>query len=148
LAQLSEAKLTMNLELASIIIRGSIPNWYWIPIFVAVLGMSITAPYWRLFAQWLRGIRVRDWTPVSAVIDVVTVVEQTEQGRYGKRTIGYIATLTYVYRNPEPQTGDYIRLFDEETDARDWAASYRGETVMVHVDPRDPSHSVLRKEEL
>jgi hypothetical protein len=138
----------MNREIASIIIRGSIPNWYWIPIFVAVLGISLTAQYWRLFAQWLRGIRGRDWTPVSALIDVVTVVVQTEQGRYGERIVGYLATLTYFYRNPELQSGDYIRLFDEEKDAQDWAASYKGQTVMVHIDPRDPSRSVLCKEEL
>jgi hypothetical protein len=37
---------------------------------------------------------------------------------------------------------------DEEADALASVASYKGSSVMVHVDPRDPSHSVLRAEEL
>jgi hypothetical protein len=42
----------------------------------------------------------------------------------------------------------FVDLFDEEKTAQAWAASYKGNTVMVHVDPRDQSRSVLRKEEL
>ena len=85
---------------------------------------------------------------VSAVIEVVTVTKQTEQGRYGERVIGYLATLTYFYRNPELQMGEYSQMFNGEEEARNWMASYKGRSVMVHVDPRDPTHSVLRKEEL
>jgi hypothetical protein len=44
--------------------------------------------------------------------------------------------------------GEYSRMFDEEEGAQRWGASYKGNTVMVHVDPRDQSRSVLRKEEL
>jgi hypothetical protein len=73
---------------------------------------------------------------------------QTEQGRYGERIVGYLATLTYFYRNPELQMGEYSRMFDEEKEAQDWVAPYKGRPVIVHVDPRDPSQSVLRKEEL
>ena len=138
----------MNREIASIIIRGSIADWSFLPIFLAVLGISISARYGRFFAQWLWGIRGRDWARVSAVIDVVSVVEQTEQGRYGERIVGYLATLTYFYRNPELQMGEYSRMFDDEKDAQDWVASYKGRSVIVHVDPRDPTQSVLRKEEL
>lgn len=138
----------MTLQIASIIIRGSINDWYAIPILLATVVISLTARYWRFFTQWLDGIRGRDWTSVSAVIDVVSVVPQTQQTRYGERIVGYLATLTYFYRNPELQMGEYSRMFDVEEDAQAWAASYKGRTVMVHVDPRDPSHSVLRKEEL
>jgi hypothetical protein len=56
--------------------------------------------------------------------------------------------LTYVYRNPELQMGDYSRRFANEDDAKAWANSYKGETVKVRVDPRDPMRSVLRKEDL
>ncbi len=138
----------MTLQIASIIIRGSINDWYAIPILLATVVISLTARYWRFFTQWLDGIRGRDWTSVSAVIDVVSVVPQTQQTRYGERIVGYLATLAYFYRNPELQMGEYSRMFDVEEDAQAWAASYKGRTVMVHVDPRDPSHSVLRKEEL
>jgi len=86
---------------------------------------------------------------VEAVIDVVSVVEQTEPSRYGgERTIGYLATLTYFYRNPDLQTGDYCRMFDDEDEAKGWADSMKSCTVMVHVDPRDPSRSALREVEL
>jgi hypothetical protein len=60
----------------------------------------------------------------------------------------YKATLTYTYNNPEQQMGDYSRDFANEADAKAWANSYKGETVKVHVDPRDPTRSVLRKEDL
>ena len=60
----------------------------------------------------------------------------------------YKATLTYTYNNPEQQMGDYSRDCANEADAKAWANSYKGETVKVHVDPRDPTRSVLRKEDL
>jgi hypothetical protein len=139
----------MNQLIACIILRGSIYDWYAIPFILAVAAVGIAARYWRFFVQWLNGIRGRDWAPVSVVIDVVSVIEQTEQNRYGDEYIvGYLATLTYFYRYPELQMGEYSRMFDDEQDAQAWAASYKGRAVMVHVDPRDPSHSVLRKEEL
>ena len=130
--------------------RGSYYDWYaitFILVFTAVLGATY---YWRFIVQWLNGIRGRDWPTISAIIDVVSVVKQTEQGRYGEYVVGYLATLTYFYRNSELQIGEYNRLFDqnEEEDAQAWTASYKGRTVMVHVDPRDSTRSVLRKEEL
>jgi len=86
------------------------------------------------------------------VIDVVSVTPMTEQTRYGERTIAYVATLTYFYRNPELQMGEYSRKFGalshDEAEAQTWANSYKGRSVMVHVDPRDPTHSVLRKQNL
>jgi hypothetical protein len=56
--------------------------------------------------------------------------------------------LTYVYRNPELQTGDYDKECYSEDEARAWAESVKGSTVMVHVDPKDPANSVLRAEDL
>lgn len=130
------------------LIRGTIYDWYSIPLLVAIMAATFAARYWRFFTQWLNGIRGRDWLAISALIDVVSVVEQTEQGRGGEYVIGYLATLTYFYHNPELQMGEYSRMFGEDDEAQAWAASYKGHAVMVHVDPRDPSHSVLRKEEL
>jgi hypothetical protein len=103
---------------------------------------------WRFLVQWVQGIRGRDWAKVSATVDIVTVVAQTVETRGGPRVVGYVATLTYFYRNPELQTGDYSRMFKTEAEAQTWGASYKGKAVMVHVDPRDGSRSVLRKEEL
>jgi len=125
-----------------------ISAWYQILLFATLVAISVAIRYRRFIAQWFDGIRGRDWTTVSAIIDVVSVVQQTEQGRYGERVVGYLATLTYFYRNPELQMGEYCRMFDEESEAQEWAAPYKGRAIMVHVDPRDPSRSVLRKEEL
>jgi hypothetical protein len=130
------------------ITSGTIFDWFNLPIFVAIVIGAIAARYWRFFIQWMDGIRGRDWNTVSAIIDVVSVVQQTEQTRYGERVIGYLATLTYFYRNPALQMGEYSRMFSDEAEAQGWTASYKGRSVMVHVDPRDPTRSVLRKEQL
>ena len=117
---------------------------YWLFIFVILIAGGC----WKLFVQWRNGIRARDWATVSALIDVVSVVPNLQQTTSGEHTYGYLATLTYFYRNPELQMGEYSRIFDTEAEAQSWAASYKGRNVMAHVDPRDVSRSILREEEL
>ena len=139
----------MNEPMASILMRGTIYDWYSFPILFAAGIVAVVVFYWRFFIQWLNGIRARDWPTIEATIDIVTVVRQADQS--GRAEIfSYLATLTYFYRNPDLQTGEYCRIFhgDEEADAPAWADSYKGSTVMIHVDPRDPTRSVLRSEEL
>jgi hypothetical protein len=118
-------------------------------VFVVVMSLAgLGIRYWRFVVQWFAGMRGRDWTTVSALIDVVSVSEQREQGRYGEEIVHYLATLTYFYRTPELQMGEYSRLFTNEAKAQAWVAPYKGKNVMVHVNPRDTTKSVLRKEEL
>jgi hypothetical protein len=119
-------------------------------LFAAFAAISLAARYWGLFVQWLHGLRGRDWATIPAVIDIVSVVPQTKKTNYGEqeRIVSYLGTLTYCYRNPELQMGDFSRMFGTEVAAKAWVGSYKGRSVMVHVDPRDPSQSVLRKEEL
>jgi len=138
----------MHQPIACLLVRGSALDWYVLPFILIFAAISFSARYWKFFVQWFNGIQGRDWPPVPALVDVVSVVVQTEQGRGGERVIGYLATLTYFYRNPELQMGEYSRMFDGEGEAQAWAASYKGRTVTVHVDPRDITRSVLRKEEL
>jgi len=134
--------------IADIVARGSGNDWF-VPLFFGgTIGLSFVGYYWRFFAQWIHGILGRDWPTVSAVIDVVSVVEQTGRGRYDEYTIGYLATLTYFYRNPELQMGEFGQSFGSEAEAQAWCDAYKGCNVMVHIDPRDPSRSVLRKEDL
>jgi hypothetical protein len=138
----------MHVIMACLILSGSANEWFFLPALVASFAISFGVRYARFFPQWVNGLRGGDWPPFMAVVDVVSVVVQTENGRYGERIVGYLATLTYFYRNPELQMGEYSRMFDREEEAQAWAASYKGRTVTVHVDPRDVSRSVLRKEEL
>jgi hypothetical protein len=116
---------------------------------MAVVSLvPLVARHWRFFIQWMSGIRGRGWASISAVVDIVSVVEQTEESRFGEDIVSYLATLTYFYRNPKLQMGEYSRKFELESDAQAWATPYKGRAVLVNVDPRDPAKSVLRKEQL
>ena len=98
--------------------------------------------------RWGTG-RTREWPTVSASIDVVSVVEEIREGSYDTvQTTGYTAALTYFYRNPDLQMGEYKRLFQLESAARLWAEQHKGMHVVVHVNPRDPCDSVLLKSDL
>jgi hypothetical protein len=134
--------------MACILINRSISDLNTLLVLIAAGVVSAVSMYWRFFAQWLSGIRARDWATVSAVIDVVSVAPNIVQNRWGEDTVGYLGTLTYFYRNPELQMGEFTRSFTTEEEAQHWTAPYKGKEVMVHVDPRDPSNSVLRKEGL
>lgn len=128
---------------------GTVEHWWAVPLLVVFAAIAVGGFYWRFVVQWWNGIRGRNWPAVSANIDIVSVVEQRQQTGKGD-IVTYLATLTYFYRNPELQSGDYSRLFEgtERGDAESWAASYKGSTVIIHVDPRDPTVSILRKEDL
>lgn len=101
--------------------------------------------------EWIERTHGRNWPTVSAVIDVVSVTTVEAKGISSTAVHywpTYLATLTYSYNNPEQQMGDYSRSFANEDDAKAWANSYKGEAVKIHVDPRDPTRSVLREEDL
>lgn len=109
---------------------------------------------WPNFVKWWEEKGARDWPLVPAVIELVTTAswEKDEPlaggGPPTPTTYEHKALLTYSYRNPEPQSGDYSRSFGSEDDAKDWADSCKGLKVMVRVDPRDPANSVLRAEDI
>lgn len=95
----------------------------------------------------------REWPTVEAVIEIVSVAYCADDSlipapKAGLEDNYYLATLTYTYNNPEQQMGDYSRRFGDKEEANAWANSYKGETVKVHVDQRDPTRSVLREEDL
>jgi len=81
----------MSQPIAGIFMRGTVYDWYVIPFLVAFVLATFAAHYWRFFVRWLGGIRGRDWTAVSAVIDVVSIVQQTVQSDHGEHVIGYLA---------------------------------------------------------
>jgi hypothetical protein len=121
-------------------------------LFSLAAGVVIlVAICWGIVEDWIKRARGRNWPTVSAVIDVVSVAFIEDDIPSPKADLDdsyYKATLTYFYRNPERQTGDYSRRFGDKDEAQAWANSYKGSTVVVHVDPRDPARSVLREESL
>ena len=91
----------------------------------------------------------REWPTTNAVIDVVSVAEEIREGRYDTvETIGYKATLTYFYRNPDLEMGEYSQSFPLEGAARQWVETFKNKSVIVHVNPKDPTDSILLKNDL
>jgi len=139
--------------IASIVMQsGGTGTRFWLILIALAAGAAMLVGIcWQLLDNWVRRTRGRKWPTVSAVVDVVSVAffEDNPIGFNASIDFSYyLATLTYVYQYPEQQMGDYKRRFGNEDDAKAWANSYKGETVKVHVDPRDPTHSVLREEDL
>lgn len=121
-------------------------------VFLIVAGAGlVVAVCWGMVEDWIQHTRGRKWPTISAVVDAVsvTVVDSKLPSSAAVHFWpSYLATLTFSYRNPEQQVGEYKRNFGSGEDAKAWANSYKGETVRVRVDPRDPARSVLRDEDL
>jgi hypothetical protein len=146
----------MPLLFASILIHsgGGPVTGFEIILFLLVAGGFMLVAICRVIVgDWIERTRCHNWPTVSAIVDIASVayyepdsllppLKARSYNRY------YKATLTYIYRYPEEQMGNYSREFAEKENAEAWANSYKGETVKVHVDPRDPTRSVLREEDL
>ena len=120
---------------------------------LAASAIILVGICWQLMDSLTKRLYGRKWPTVQAVIEIVSVAycEDDSLIPAPKADLDhpyYLATLTYVYSNPEQQMGDYKRRFGDEAEANAWASSYKGETVEVHVDPRNPTRSVLREESL
>ena len=121
------------------------PELIW-PVIAAVLGFN---------ARWIRKRRslakkrttsraVRGWLAVSAVIDVVSVAEHLDSD--GRKF--YLAALTYFYRRPDLEMGDYQREFPLKATAQEWVKQFKGRSVIVHVNPKNPADSFLLESDL
>jgi uncharacterized protein DUF3592 len=142
----------MTPSIAIIFLRGSPVTGFEIMLFLLAAGAAmLVAICWGMVGEWKKRTHGRNWPTVPAVVDIVSVafIEDDTPGMKAYPDLSsYKATLTYIYNNPEQQMGDYSRSFGKKEDAEAWAKSYKGETVKVHVDPRDPTRSVLREEDL
>lgn len=140
---------------ASILLHedGQGTSFWLILIPLVAVTIILLAICWDLVGAWIKRSRGRSWPTVSAVVDIVSVAFMDNDSPIPAQQASfdqpyYKATLTYVYRYPEEQVGDYSRSFMKKEDAEAWANSYKGETLNIHVDPRDPTRSVLREEDL
>jgi hypothetical protein len=140
---------------ASIFVNGDGQDTrFWLILISSVAGaILLVAICWDIVGAWIKRVRGRTWPVVSAFVDIVSVAFMEDDSLIPAQKSSfdqpyYKATLTYVYRYPEEQMGDYSRNFMKKEDAEAWANSYKGETVKVHVDPSDPAHSILREEDL
>lgn len=137
----------MTLTIASMFMRGSVgpATIYTFVLVMLAAGVAVLVAIFRVIVgKRIERTRCRNWPTTSAKIDLVSVADVTDDARFPS----YRATLTYIYRNPEEQMGDYSRDFGSEKEAHAWANSYKGETVRAYVNPRDPTRSFLREEDL
>ena len=129
------------------------PIWVLLLLMPGIVVLVLVANYLTIVEKWIERIRYRNWPTVSAVVDLVSVAYCEPDSlippmKSSTNNPYYQATLTYIYRYPEEQMGDYSRIFCDKGEAESWANSYKGEIVNAHVDPRDPTRSVLREEDL
>jgi hypothetical protein len=130
---------------------GPITRFGIILIALAIGGVMLVGICGDILNKWIKRTRGRNWPTISAVVDIASVAFcHDDVLPYSANSYHpyYLATLTYIYQNPEQQMGEYRRRFGDKDEARAWANSYKGETLKVHVDPRDPTRSVLREEDL
>lgn len=110
-------------------------------LMLAIVMSFLVNQIWRRYWQ---NRAAQSWSQVQAVIDIASVVERMDSDK----TIGYAAVLTYFYRYPELETGDYERIFPLEATAREWAQQFKGRHVAVRVNPGRPSESILLESDL
>jgi hypothetical protein len=144
-----QLNLTMT-PLIATFLRGTVgpATVYTFVVVMLTTGVAVfVAIGWVVVKWWIERTRCRNWPTVTAVVDIVSVAFIKDDPP-SRNDSYYQATLTYTYNNPEQQMGDYSRDFGNEDDAKAWANSYKGETVKVHVDPRDATRSILQEEDL
>jgi len=113
-----------------------------LPFVFLVIGFLTRNVRW--LKRKLTSSAARDWPTVSAVIEVVSVVEQLHEGAYDDiQTTGFVATLSYFHRNPELQMGEYMRYFPLKAAAQRWAEQFKGRQVVIRVNPKDGADSAL-----
>lgn len=117
------------------------PRIFW-PVLVAASGAG--AHWWRQIRRNFKTRFARNWPATPAVIDVISVVERV----VSEKIRVYVATLTYFYRNPNLQMGEFEREFQTRSEAQQWAEQFKGRSVMVHVNPADSTDSVLIERDL
>jgi hypothetical protein len=113
-------------------------------LFIVATIAGITVRYWHRLRRMLRGAESRNWPALTATIDIVSVVMVGS----ADEVVGYTGTLTYFYRNPELQVGEFQRQFSLKSAAENWVEQFKSRSVMVRVNPKRPVESVLLEEDV
>lgn len=119
-------------------------TWPWV-VYVWILFLLIGSakPMWR----WLQRRRALGWPTVQGRIESVDVREKrsflissTPKGR----TAAYVAELNYSYTiDGQYWSGQYVREFGGEDEAREFVRDLQGNPVDVAHNPHDPKRSTL-----
>lgn len=109
-----------------------------------VILFVVALRWWKKRKARARLREAANWPTVTATIDVAAILKNTTPDAKDRLA----ASLTYFYRNPELQMGEYKRPFGGIAGAKQWAAQFKGRTVPVHVNPDDPTDSVLLESDL
>jgi len=100
---------------------------------------------WRRKAKRARkGKTGTYWPTLAATVEVATVAKRVD----ADKKPCWVVTLSYFYRQPELQMGEYEREFPVESEARQWASQFKNRLVTVRVNPAKNSESVLLDSDL
>ena len=96
------------------LIRGGTPLTRFEVILISLFvgAVMLVGICQAIVGTWIKRTGGRNWPTVSAVIDIVTVADVTDDPRLPS----YLATLTHVYNIPEQQMGDHSRRFGKKDD--------------------------------
>ena len=112
---------------------------FWLILISLAAGtIMLVAICWGAVEKWIKRTRGRNWPTISAVIDIISVAfipdDSIPSPSVPTDNSGYLATLTYVYRNPELQMGDYSRRFAKEDAIRPARRRPLGGAVIARID--------------
>jgi len=111
---------------------------------LALVLLYVVNRWWTKRKKQERARAAPNWPTVTATIEVPAVVQQVTP----ETSHQFVASLTYFYRNPELQMGEYRRSFATKEQAKQWSAQFKGRTVLVHVNPSDATESVLLERDI
>lgn len=96
------------------LIRGGTPLTRFEVILISLFvgAVMLVGICQAIVGTWIKRTGGRNWPTVSAVTDIVTVADVTDDPRLPS----YLATLTHVYNIPEQQMGDHSRRFGKKDD--------------------------------